>query len=183
VTKIVRDLKDFSRVGEANWQWANIHEGLDSTLNIVRNEVKYKANVTKHYGQLPKIYCLPSQLNQVFMNLLVNAAHAIPERGDIIITTRMATEHTVQIEISDSGTGMHPETIQHIFEPFFTTKGVGKGTGLGLSIAYGIIAKHHGRIEVESHVGRGTTFTITLSIRPPEAVELPSPELDNPVGN
>jgi len=170
----VRDLKDFSRVGEANWQWADVHEGLDSTLNIVRNELKYKCQVTKHYGQLPKIYCLPSQLNQVTMNLLVNAAHAIPERGDIVITTRLAGSDAVQIEISDSGSGIPPDILKRIFEPFFTTKGVGKGTGLGLSIAYGIIAKHHGRIEVISHVGRGTTFTITLPVKPPEEVPAPA---------
>ncbi len=170
VTKIVRDLKDFSRVGEANWQWADIHDGIESTLNIVRNELKYKCQVIKHYAPLPKIYCLPSQLNQVTMNLLVNAAHAIPERGDIVITTRMAGPESVQLLVSDSGNGIPPEIVHRIFEPFFTTKGIGKGTGLGLSIAYGIIARHGGRIEVDSQVGRGTTFTITLPVRPPNTI-------------
>ena len=168
VKKIVQDLKDFSRVGETNWQWADLHQGLDSTLNIVWNELKYKCTVTKHYApSLPRIRCLPSQLNQVFMNLLVNAAHAIPEKGEITISTEAVGEDRVRIRIADTGTGIPPEFLKRIFEPFFTTKPVGKGTGLGLSIAWGIIGKHHGSIAVDSRPGAGTTFTITLPIDPP----------------
>ena len=168
VRKIVQDLKDFSRVGETHWLLADIHAGIDSTLNIVWNELKYKCTVVKHYGSdVPSIYCLPSQLNQVFMNLLVNAAHAIEERGEITISTERCDADTIRILISDTGHGIPPESQKRIFEPFFTTKPVGKGTGLGLSIAWGIVGKHHGKIEVASVMGKGTTFTITLPINPP----------------
>ncbi|MHB9101179.1 MAG: ATP-binding protein [Sulfuricella sp.] len=163
VKKIVQDLKDFSHVDEAEWQWSNIHNGLDSTLNIVWNEVKYKAEVIKEYGSLPDVECLPSQLNQVFMNLLVNAAHAIEERG--IITLRSGVEgEEVWVEIADTGKGISPENLNRIFDPFFTTKPVGKGTGLGLSLSYSIVQKHHGRISVASEVGKGTTFRIWLPV-------------------
>ena len=168
VRKIVQDLKDFSRVGETHWLLADIHAGIDSTLNIVWNELKYKCTVVKHYGSdVPSIYCLPSQLNQVYMNLLVNAAHAIEERGEITISTERCDADTIRILISDTGHGIPPESQKRIFEPFFTTKPVGKGTGLGLSIAWGIVGKHHGKIEVASVMGKGTTFTITLPINPP----------------
>ena len=168
VRKIVQDLKDFSRVGETHWLLADIHAGIDSTLNIVWNELKYKCTVVKHYGSdVPSIYCLPSQLNQVFMNLLVNAAHAIEERGEITISTERCDADMIRIRISDTGHGIPPESQKRIFEPFFTTKPVGKGTGLGLSIAWGIVGKHHGKIEVASVMGKGTTFTITLPINPP----------------
>jgi signal transduction histidine kinase len=162
VKKIVQDLKDFSRTGaEDEWQWADLHKGLDSTLNIVNNEIKYKAKVVKEYGSLPEIECLPSQLNQVFMNLLVNAAHAIEGQGTITVRSG-AGESSLWVEISDTGSGIAPDNLQRIFEPFFTTKPVGKGTGLGLSLSYSIVQKHGGRIEVESELGRGTTFRVTL---------------------
>jgi len=167
VAKIVRDLKDFSRAGDTAMQWANLHQGLDSTLNIVWNELKYKCAVNKHYGDLPQIWCEASQLNQVFMNLLVNASHAIPEKGEITITTGQKDDE-VFVAIADTGTGIAPENLTRIFDPFFTTKPVGKGTGLGLSLAYGIIQKHRGRIEVQSELGQGTTFTVWLPIKPPE---------------
>jgi PAS domain S-box-containing protein len=165
VRKIVQDLKDFSRVGEAEWQWADLHKGLDSTLNIVWNELKYKCKVTKAYGELPEIHCLPSQLNQVFMNLLVNAGQAIVEQGEIAIRTGRDGDR-VWVEVSDSGAGIPQENLNRIFEPFFTTKPVGKGTGLGLSLSYGIVVKHRGRIEVKSEVGKGSTFRIVLPIDP-----------------
>jgi PAS domain S-box-containing protein len=172
VKKIVQDLKDFSRPGESDWQWSDLHAGLDSTLNIAWNEIKYKATVTKHYApDLPQINCLPSQLNQVFMNLLVNAAHAIETTGEITITTERAGDKMVRILISDNGKGIPPDNLKRVFEPFFTTKPVGKGTGLGLSIAWGIIAKHHGQIEVTSTPGQGSTFTITLPTEPIEAID------------
>lgn len=170
VRKIVQDLKDFSRVGETHWQWSDLHQGLDSTLNIIWNELKYKCTVVKHYDpELPPIHCLPSQLNQVFMNLLVNAAHAIPEKGEITIATERHGVGSVQVRISDNGEGIPAKNLTRIFEPFFTTKPIGKGTGLGLSIAYGIIGKHQGKIEVASEMGKGTTFSITLPIDPPAA--------------
>jgi len=166
VRKIVQDLKDFSRV-DANqeWQWANIHRGIDSTLNIISNEVKYKADIIKDYGVIPDIECLPSQLNQVIMNIVVNAAHAIgSQRGKI--TIRSGTEgENIWLEISDTGSGIPAEILPRIFDPFFTTKPIGSGTGLGLSLSYGIIQKHRGHIEVDSEPNRGTTFRIKLPIR------------------
>ena len=170
VRKIVQDLKDFSRVGEVHWMLADLHQGLDSTLNIAWNEIKYKCTLSKQYGALPKIYCLPSQLNQVFMNLLVNAAQAIENSGEIVIRTELAGDNAVRVIISDTGRGIAPENLNRLFEPFFTTKPVGKGTGLGLSLAWGIVARHQGRIEVTSEVGKGSTFTITLPIKPAEKV-------------
>jgi PAS domain S-box-containing protein len=163
VKKIVQDLKDFSHVDEAEWQWSDLHKGLDSTLNIVNNEIKYKAEVVKEYGDIPEVECLVSQLNQVFMNLLVNAAHAIEERGKIFIKTEVR-DGGVAIEITDTGKGMPKEVQKRIFDPFYTTKPVGKGTGLGLSLSYGIMEKHHGFIIVESEEGKGTTFTMWLPI-------------------
>jgi signal transduction histidine kinase len=168
VRKIVQDLKDFSRVdANQDWQWANLHAGIDSTLNIVSNEVKYKADVVKQYGDIPDIECQPSHINQVIMNIVVNGAHAIgPERGTITIRTGVEPGGArVWIEIADSGAGIPKEIVSRIFDPFFTTKPIGSGTGLGLSLSYGIIQKHNGQIEVASEVGRGTTFRITLPVR------------------
>jgi signal transduction histidine kinase len=166
VRKIVQDLKDFSHVdATADWQWVDLRRGLESTLNIVNNEIKYKADVIKEFGELPQIQCMPSQLNQVFMNLFVNAAHAMPDnvRGTITVRTGQR-DHEVWIEVSDTGSGMPPEVMQRIFEPFFTTKPIGKGTGLGLSLSFGIVKKHNGRIEVSSTPGAGTTFRVILPI-------------------
>lgn len=164
VKKIVQDLKDFSHAGgDDDWQWASLHAGLESTLNIVNNEIKYKAHVVKEFGDIPDIRCLPHQLNQVFMNLLVNAAHAIEQDGTI--TVRTGTENNaVWVEVSDTGKGIAPDHISKIFDPFFTTKPVGKGTGLGLSVSYNIIKKHHGEIRVDSRQGEGTTFRIVLPV-------------------
>jgi signal transduction histidine kinase len=166
VRKIVQDLKGFSRVSENVFEWADIHEGIDSTLNMVWNELKYHCTVTKKYGELPKISCLPSQLNQVFMNLLVNAGHAIEGKGEITISTECVGDAAVRIKVTDSGKGIAPDALTRVFEPFYTTKPVGKGTGLGLSLAWGIIERHQGRIEVASEVGKGTTFTVTLPVEP-----------------
>jgi two-component system NtrC family sensor kinase len=167
VKKIVQNLKDFSHVDATDeWLFADLHLGLDSTLNIVSNEIKYKAEVVKEYGALPEVECLPSQLNQVFMNLLVNASHAIEERGTITIRSGHR-ENEVWVEITDTGKGIPAENMKKIFDPFFTTKPVGSGTGLGLSLSYGIIEKHHGRIEVQSIVGSGTTFRICLPNKQP----------------
>ncbi len=163
IQKIVQNMKTFSRMDEAKYQKADLNEGLKSTLNLVWNEIKYKATVTKEYGDIPLTFCYPHELNQVFMNLLVNAAQAIDQKGDIKVITRQA-DNTIVIQISDTGCGMSEETQRRIFEPFFTTKDVGQGTGLGLSIAYDIIKKHGGNIVIESLVGQGTTFTISLPI-------------------
>ncbi len=165
VKKIVQDLKGFSRVDESDKQQADINECLETTLNIVWNELKYKAKIEKEYGIIAPIDCHPQQLNQVFMNLLINAVHAIEKEGIIKIKTWQDKEF-LYASISDSGQGISPENQKRIFEPFFTTKEVGKGTGLGLSIVYDIITKNHnGDIEVESTEGQGTTFTVKLPIK------------------
>ena len=178
VGKIVKDLREFSHIGEIQWQWADLHQCLESTLNIVWNELKYKCTVTRNYGNLPQVLCLPSQLNQVFMNLLINAEQAIETQGEIVITTQRVGEDMVQVSISDTGHGIAPEIISRIFDPFFTTKPVGKGTGLGLSLSWNIVERHHGKIEVSSVPGKGTTFVITLPIEPKvqaEGEDKPSP--------
>ncbi|WP_307178313.1 ATP-binding protein [Duganella sp. Root1480D1] len=161
IKRIVQDMKDFSHVGGGDVLVANLEAGLDSTLNVVWNELKYKAEVVKEYGGVPEIECIPSQLNQVFMNLLVNAAHAIESRGRITVRTSYENE-MVTVSVSDTGGGIAAENLGRIFEPFFTTKPVGKGTGLGLSLSYSIVQKHGGRIEVDSEIGRGTTFRVIL---------------------
>jgi PAS domain S-box-containing protein len=166
IKDIVAALKDFSRLDQAELTSADLNEGLESTLKIVWNELKYKCTVVKELGPLPHLICHPRQLNQVFMNLLVNAAQAIEERGEIKITTRSfeGERPHLEVQIEDTGRGIPPENLPRIFEPFFTTKPVGKGTGLGLHIAYDIVAKHGGSLSVASEVGRGTTFTISLPL-------------------
>ncbi|MGR3911588.1 histidine kinase [Burkholderia sp. SR8] len=164
VRRIVQDLRDFSRPGSGEWSVVDVHAGLESTLNVVHNELKYKADIVREYGDVPHVECLPSQLNQVFMNLLVNAAHAIAVRGVITIRTSSDGEQ-VSIAISDTGTGMTPDIARRIFDPFFTTKPVGQGTGLGLSVSHAIVERHRGAIDVTSEPGRGTTFCVRLPIR------------------
>jgi len=170
VRRIVQDLRDFSRVDSLEWQWADLHDGLESTLNVVMSEIRYKADVVRQLGTLPKVECMPAQLNQVFMNMLVNAAQSIAERGTITLRSGCSNDHA-WISIADTGKGIPPELMTRIFDPFFTTKPVGKGTGLGLSVSYGIVEKHGGRIDVESVLGQGTTFTIRLPVRRPEPAE------------
>ncbi|WP_431102777.1 ATP-binding protein [Roseateles noduli] len=168
VRQIVQDLKDFSRVDtNREWVWASLHQGIDSTLNIVANEIKYRAEVRREYGDLPDIECLPSELNQVFLNLLVNAAHAVgPERGLIVVRSGHAGDK-VWVEVEDDGCGIAPDHLARVFDPFFTTKPVGRGTGLGLSLAYGIVQKHQGRIDLRSEPGHGACFRVTLPVRRP----------------
>jgi PAS domain S-box-containing protein len=161
VKKIVDNLKDFTHVDSSEWQFANLEQGLESTLNIVWNEIKYKAEVKKEYAGLPEIECIAAQLNQVFMNLLVNAAYAIEERGTITLRTGF-DDKEVWVEVEDTGKGISPEHLNKIFEPFFTTKPVGKGTGLGLSLSYSIVQRHHGRLEVRSELGKGAAFRVVL---------------------
>jgi len=163
VRRIVQDLRDFSRAGSEDWCVVDLHAGLEATLNVVRNEMKYKAEVVKDYGDLPSIECMPSQINQVLMNLLVNATQAISERGTIMIRTRRDGDG-VSIAIADTGIGMSAEVQAKIFDPFYTTKPVGQGTGLGLSVSYGIVEKHGGRIAVESKPGEGACFTVWLPL-------------------
>ena len=161
-------LKDFTRRDEVELQRVDLHEGLDKTLTIVQHKLKDRIRVEKHYGNLPTVECHPNRINQVFMNLLVNATQAITDRGTITITTSRKKD-SVRIAISDDGVGIAAENISKVFDPGFTTKGVGVGTGLGLSICYKIIQEHRGRIEVES-TGDGTTFTIVLPIKQSQKV-------------
>lgn len=166
VKKIVMDLRDFSHSGQEDanaWVKVDIHSGIESTLNIVWNELKYKTTIHRNYGKLPRIQCIPSQINQVLLNLLINAGQAIESKGEITIATS-ASDQEICICIQDNGIGMTPEVRKRIFDPFYTTKPVGKGTGLGLSLSYGIIQHHNGRIEVSSQVGVGSTFRIYLPI-------------------
>jgi len=163
VRTIVKNMKSFSRVDEAECKPADINECIVSTINIVWNELKYKASLIKELGDIPLTGCHPQQINQVIMNLLVNASHAIEERGEINVRSWHGNG-SIYISVSDTGCGMPPEVINRIFEPFFTTKEVGKGTGLGLSITYDIVKSHNGEITVESEPGKGTTFTVRLPI-------------------
>jgi two-component system NtrC family sensor kinase len=155
---------------------SDINEVLEGTINIVWNELKYKATLKKELGNLPLIICNPQQLSQVFMNLLVNASHAIENQGEIALTT-WSDNDFIYVSVADSGCGIPEEIQRKIFEPFFTTKEIGKGTGLGLSISYDIIRKHGGDLTVESVVGTGTTFTVKLPLAEmPEVLEPASNE-------
>ena len=161
ITKIVRDLKSFSRVDAAEEEWVTLDSCVESALNVCYDELNSVASVRKEYEPVPAVYCHYGQLNQVFMNLLVNAAQAITPRGEIIIRS-WHDEASVLVSLSDTGMGMSEKVMERIFEPFFTTKDVGKGTGLGLSVSYEIIRSHKGEILVSSVPGEGTTFTVVL---------------------
>lgn len=163
IMQIVRHLKNFARLDESDFKEACIHDGIDSVLILSHNILKHRVQVHKEYGEIPMVRCFPNLLNQVMMNIVVNAAQAMPDRGDIWIKT-WAEGEKVLIEIKDNGVGIPKENLKRIFDPGFTTKGVGVGTGLGLSICYKIMEKHNGRISVDSEVGKGTTFTIEIPI-------------------
>ena len=163
LTELAQSLKDFSRLDRAQRGEFDIHEGLDKALLIAKNRLKNKATIHKHYGEVPSIHCTPSQINQIFLNLLTNAADAIDDSGEIVIQTT-ADEHRVRIAISDTGVGIPEDMMAKIRDPFFTTKEVGKGTGLGLSIVDQIVSSHGGELLIESEQGRGTTVTIVLPL-------------------
>ncbi|WP_104403085.1 sensor histidine kinase [Vibrio penaeicida] len=164
VMSIVKNLKDFSHVDKAEWTESCIKEGIEATLKIMNNQIKYNIEVQTDYDcDLPKVYCQPMQVNQVILNILMNASQAIDDVGKISIKVQKKNDN-VKISISDNGNGIPNQIISKIFDPFFTTKPVGDGTGLGLSVSYGIIKNHKGNIDVESKIGQGTTFIITLPI-------------------
>lgn len=167
VRKIVQNLKTFSRVDQAEEQLADLNECLESTIAIVWNEIKYKATLEKELADLPDLHCNPQELNQVFTNILVNAAQAIEKEGVIKIRSWLDGD-VVKISFQDNGSGIDPENQEKIFEPFFTTKPVGEGTGLGMSISYEIVKKHGGDIQLDSAVGQGTTFTLSFPLHPEE---------------
>jgi signal transduction histidine kinase len=164
LTQMAQSLKDFSRLDRAPTARFDVHAGLDKTLLIAKNIVKHKASVTKSYGEIPEIACSPSQINQVFLNIITNAAQAIETHGEIVIATKMYDADHVAIRISDTGCGIPEENLSKIRDPFFTTKEVGTGTGLGLSIVDEIIRSHNGQLLVESEVGKGSTFTVVLPV-------------------
>jgi signal transduction histidine kinase len=171
IRDVVLNLRTFSRLDEADFKKVDLHEGIDSTVRLLsRYYTSGQVTLRRAYGALPLVDCYAGQLNQVWMNLLVNAAQSVAGTGEVSITTQLNGE-TVVIEIGDTGCGIAPERLKRIFDPFFTTKPVGEGTGLGLSITYGIIERHGGTISVQSKQGQGTTFTITLPVyaRPLEA--------------
>lgn len=169
VSKIVQDLKSFSRAEGHDAILADLNECIQSTINVVRNEIKYVAQLDLQFGDIPLVFCRPQQISQVVMNLLVNAAHSIFDKGLITVATATAGD-MVEISVSDTGCGISPEHMEKIFEPFFTTKEVGKGTGLGLAISADIVQKHGGELLVSSEVGKGTTFTVRLPIGPEKDV-------------
>ena len=161
VTEIVRRLRSFARLDQAELKKADIHEGLEDTLALIHHELKHNIVVKRDYGDVPPISCYPGRLNQVFLNLLNNARQAILGKGEIRIRTSIRDDR-VHIAVSDTGAGIAPENLRKIFDPGFTTKGVGVGTGLGLSICYQILRDHKGEILVESELGNGSTFTVVL---------------------
>jgi len=167
-TAIVKDLRSFSRLGEAARKPVDLHEGLDMSLRLIEARWRDRITIHRDYGTLPAVECDAGQLNQVFVNLLANACDAIRDRGNIWVTTR-AEGDTVSVTIRDDGAGMPPEVMSRVFEPFFTTKDVGSGTGLGLAISHGVVTDHGGRIEVESTPAAGATFRIVLPTGGPGA--------------
>ena len=160
-SQIVMGLRSFSRLDKENCQAYNIHEGIDSSLLLLHNQIKNRIKIRKDYSEFEDIECYPGKLNQVIMNILTNSIQAIEDQGEIFIQT-ISSDIGIKIIIKDDGRGMSSEVKKHIFEPFFTTKDVGKGTGLGLSISYGIIEQHNGNIDVISEPGKGTEFIISL---------------------
>lgn len=171
ISEIVTNLKNFSRLDRARISEFSVQDGLESTLQLANNLLKNRVEVRRAFTPIPKIHGSPSQINQVFLNLITNAVHAMPDGhpGVITLRTGMEDENTVRVEIQDNGSGIPAEVLPKIFDPFFTTKEIGKGTGMGLSISYKIIQEHEGRILVDTEPGIGTVFTILLPIRPREA--------------
>jgi signal transduction histidine kinase len=171
LTEMAQSLKDFSRLDRAPIASIDINAGLEKTLLIAKNIVKHKASIIKQYGDIPEIQCSPSQINQVFLNIVTNAAQAIEGQGEITIETRLYDPEHVAIRITDTGCGIPEENLSKIRDPFFTTKEVGTGTGLGLSIVDEIIRSHFGELLIESEVGKGSVFTVVLPIKRPDPQE------------
>jgi PAS domain S-box-containing protein len=185
IQDLILNLKNFSRLDEADFKPTDINENIESTLKIAGHLFKGGIQVIKEFSPLPPVQAFPAQMNQVFLNLITNAVHAVDERTGRITIKTMHQGNSVVIKVIDNGKGIPPENLKKIFDPFFTTKPVGQGTGLGLSIAYKIIEKHGGKIEVQSQVGRGTEFTITLPVSGPAQLSttkqgVSSPFADSP---
>jgi signal transduction histidine kinase len=170
VTEIVRRLRSFARLDEAELKKVDIHEGIEDTLILIHHEIKHNITVERKYGEIPPISVYPGRLNQVFLNILNNARQAIEDKGTITIKTYLANRK-VHVAISDTGVGISPDDIKNVFDPGFTTKGVGVGTGLGLSICYQIVQEHKGEIKVESEKAKGTVFTVILPMNLDEILD------------
>jgi two-component system NtrC family sensor kinase len=171
IRDVVQNLRTFSRLDEAEFKKVDIHEGLDSTIRLLsRFYTSGRITLLRDYGKLPPVDCYAGQLNQMWMNLLANAAQAVSGGGEVRVATRLDGD-TVRVSVSDTGEGIAPEHLGKIFDPFFTTKPVGEGTGLGLSITYGIVERHGGTVRVESEPGGGTTFTVTLPVNAARAAD------------
>jgi signal transduction histidine kinase len=167
VRDIVRNLCDFARLDEAEFKETDLNAALVSAAEILRHEMtKHDIRLVTDYGELPRLYCCPGKLNQVFLNLLINAVEACERGGTVWIRSRVGSDATVVIEIQDNGRGIQPDHRSRLFEPFFTTKPVGHGVGLGLSVSFGIVRDHGGKIEVETEPGRGSLFRIRLPVHP-----------------
>jgi two-component system NtrC family sensor kinase len=169
VSKIVQDLQTFSRGDNNETVLSDLNETVMRTINMVRNEIKYVAELELRLESLPRVICQPQQIGQVVMNLLMNAAHSIQGKGLITLTTSQV-DNSVEISVTDNGCGISAEHLERIFEPFFTTKEAGRGTGLGLAISHDIVKKHGGELLVESTAGMGTTFTVRLPIDPKNGI-------------
>jgi len=168
VRDVVRNLRDFARLDEADFKEVDLNAALATTCEVLRHEMRQKqVELRTRFDDVPRIQCQAAKINQVFLNILMNAAQACGPGGVVEVRTRAGEEGGAVIEVEDNGGGIRPEHLPHIFEPFFTTKPVGQGTGLGLSVGYGIVRDHGGRIDVESEVGRGSVFRIRLPARPP----------------
>ena len=163
VTTIVRSLRNFARLDQAEVKEIDIHQGLEDSLMLVHHDIKNRIEMVKNYGEIPPLCCYPGRLNQVFLNILNNAQQAIEGKGTITVATSLQGNE-IRVAIQDTGKGISEENQKKIFEPGFTTKAVGAGTGLGLSICHQIVQDHKGRIEVESKMGEGTTFTVVLPL-------------------
>ncbi len=165
IRKIVLDLKNFSRPGDDDQlKWMDINKSLESTLNVMRCDLKQKAEITMNFGEIPPVHCYPQQINQVFMNILINAVQAIENKGEITISTKAMDNNAVEVSVEDSGAGIEEALLPKIFDPFFTTKKVGEGTGMGLNVAYNIIKNHGGTISARSKAGQGTIFTVRIPV-------------------
>ena len=173
-SEIITGLRRFAKLDPAAAAEIDVHEVLESALTLVRNELRYRCDVFKDYGALPRIHGLAAQLSQVFMNLIVNAAQSMVERGTLTLTTRASGEG-VSICIADTGRGMTPEVVAKLFRRFFSAHESGSGLGLGLAISHAIVTKHGGRIDVQSEPGAGSQFTVHLPLQPPPAAAAHAP--------
>jgi signal transduction histidine kinase len=170
ITRIVNSLKSFARLDEAVFQTTDLHEGLESILTLIEQDLEGRISVVKEYGEIPLLACYPGELNQMFMNLLTNAVQAIKGNGTIMIRS-FVEKGNVHVQIKDTGIGISSERIKELFDPSFTKKGHRVKAGLGLFASYNIVQKHHGEIKVESEVGKGSTFTVILPMDLKKAIE------------